>query len=154
MLAVREPTPPRPVPRMTPVASARAPSRRSGKPADSMASCAATSPNAMYRSVRRNSLRSRTWLASKSWTSAAIFELTREASNASIGRTALRPAAIPAQVLGTSLPIAVEDVAGRAAIDDLLEAEVADLGHVGVAAADEPGVGARQPLDRDGGVET
>ena len=41
------PTPPSPVPRMTPVSSAAAPSSRAGSPAWSIASRAATSPNWM-----------------------------------------------------------------------------------------------------------
>ena len=41
------PTPPRPVPRITPVRSARSPSKRAGNPAWSSAWRAATSPKAM-----------------------------------------------------------------------------------------------------------
>ena len=44
--------------------------------------------------------------------------------------------------------VAVEDVARRAVVDDDLPAEVADLGQVGVAAADHPGIGPRDALDR------
>ena len=47
MLSLSVPTPPRPVPRMTPVSSARVPSSRSGRPAASIASRAATRPNMM-----------------------------------------------------------------------------------------------------------
>ena len=47
MLSMSVPTPPSPVPRMTPVSSASVPSRRSGKPARSIASRAATRPSAM-----------------------------------------------------------------------------------------------------------
>ena len=43
--------------------------------------------------------------------------------------------------------VAVEHVARRAAVDDDLPAEVADLGDVGVADADHPGVGRRRALE-------
>ena len=44
--------------------------------------------------------------------------------------------------------VAVEDVAGRARVDDELPAQVADLGQVGVAAGDDPGIGARRRARR------
>ena len=101
------PTPPSPVPRMTPVRSASSPSKRSGRPAWRSASAAATSPNWAYRSVRRISLRSRRLPASKPRTSPAIRDVRRDGSNASMVRIPDRPATRPAQVVGTSLPSAV-----------------------------------------------
>ena len=49
--------------------------------------------------------------------------------------------------------VAVEDVARAARVDEELPAEIADLGHVGVAAGDHPGVRPGHPLHRHVRVE-
>src|SRR5438552_9722903 len=49
--------------------------------------------------------------------------------------------------------VAIEDVARGAAVDDDLPAELADLGDVGVAAADDAGIRPGQPFERRRGVE-
>ena len=98
------PVPPSPEPTMTAVSIESSPSRRGGRLAMSIAARVATSAIWVVRSLRRISLRSSTTDGSKSGTSPAIFEGTRDASKAVMDRTPEWPARRRPQKVSASEP--------------------------------------------------
>ena len=105
--SMRVPVPPRPEPMTMPVWSASSPSSFAGRPAWSMAWRVATSAIWVVRSLRRISLRSSTVEGSKSSTSPAMVQGTRDASKLAMVRTPDSPATSRVQNSSTLVPSGV-----------------------------------------------